>query len=62
MRKRLLLAAFTGVTGAVWLLQGTGWIRGYAMTDQPIWAIAGALLVMFAAVLLWTGSRAGPRA
>lgn len=55
--KRLWLAAFMGLAGAIWLLQGTGYIRGSAMTGQPIWAIAGMLLVIFAIVLAWTARR-----
>lgn len=61
MAKRLILAAFMGITGAVWLLQGTGYIRGSAMTGQPIWAIAGALMLIFAALLAWTARSRGAR-
>lgn len=62
MAKRLILAAFMGITGAVWLLQGTGYIRGSVMTGQPIWAIAGALMLIFAALLLWNTLRHDRRA
>ena len=31
-------------TGAVWTLQGLGYLEGSPMTDQTIWAILGPLV------------------
>lgn len=33
------------VVGAVWLLQGVGVLQGSFMTDQPIWAVIGLVLL-----------------
>ena len=32
------------LTGAVWTLQGLGYLEGSPMTDQTIWAILGPLV------------------
>lgn len=32
------------LTGAVWTLQGLGYLEGSPMTDQAIWAILGPLV------------------
>ena len=32
------------LTGAVWTLQGLGYLEGSPMTDQSIWAILGPLV------------------
>jgi hypothetical protein len=32
------------LVGAVWTLQGLGYLKGSPMTDQSIWAILGPLL------------------
>ena len=38
------LAAVMVLVGAVWTLQGLGYLEGSPMTDQSIWAILGPLL------------------
>jgi hypothetical protein len=38
------LGAAMVLVGAVWTLQGLGYLEGSPMTDQEIWAILGPLL------------------
>ena len=38
------LGAVMVLVGAVWTLQGLGYLEGSPMTDQEIWAILGPLL------------------
>ena len=38
------LGAVMVLVGAVWTLQGLGYLEGSPMTDQSIWAILGPLL------------------
>jgi hypothetical protein len=38
------LGAVMVLVGAVWTLQGLGYLKGSPMTDQSIWAILGPLL------------------
>ena len=62
MRSRWIIAALIAAIGLVWIGQGSGILRGSSfMTDDVRWAIAGALLVLLAAVLAWTAIRARPR-
>jgi hypothetical protein len=46
MKRGLLLV--TGIAaiviGAVWTMQGLGYLAGSAMTDERIWAVIGPLL------------------
>lgn len=38
------LGAVMVLVGAVWTLQGLGYLEGSPMTDQSIWAVLGPLL------------------
>ena len=38
------LGAVMVLVGAVWTLQGLGYLEGSPMTDQSIWAILGPLV------------------
>ena len=38
------LGAVMVLVGAVWTLQGLGYLEGSPMTDQSVWAILGPLL------------------
>lgn len=40
----IALGAVMVLVGAVWTLQGLGYIQGSAMSDQTIWAILGPIL------------------
>lgn len=47
-----VLGALMLLTGAVWVLQGIGWLPGSFMTGQPEWAVAGAISIVVGAVVL----------
>jgi len=49
---RLLLAALFALVGVVWIGQGAGIIGGSMMTGSPFWALAGAVLLVIAAVVV----------
>lgn len=38
------LGAIMIIVGAIWTLQGLGYLEGSPMTDQTIWAVLGPLL------------------
>ncbi|MCI4065365.1 hypothetical protein MRQ36_23480 [Micromonospora sp. R77] len=54
----LTLGLLAVVTGAVWTVQGLGYAGGSVMTDQRVWAVLGALLVLIGLGALWYGMRA----
>jgi hypothetical protein len=45
------------VVGAVWTLQGLGHLTDSLMTDEPIWAAAGGVLIIAGLALLVVGMR-----
>ncbi|MBX7267966.1 hypothetical protein KIF24_19280 [Micromonospora sp. Llam7] len=55
---RLTLGLLAVVVGAVWTVQGLGYVEGSVMTGQRIWAILGPALVLVGLALLWLGIRA----
>ena len=40
------------VSGAVWTLQGLGYVRGSVMTGEPIWAVIGPIVALAGLVLI----------
>lgn len=52
MRARVVVAVVLIVVGVVWIGQGVGVIGGSFMTGQVVWAIIGAVLILFAGALL----------
>ncbi|SCF23230.1 hypothetical protein GA0070216_10778 [Micromonospora matsumotoense] len=54
----LTLGLLAVVVGAVWTVQGLGYVGGSVMSDQRFWAVAGPLLVLAGLVLLRRGLRA----
>lgn len=58
---RLLLAAVLALIGGVWVGQGLGFIPGSFMTSDIRWAVAGAVLIVAAAVLVWSAQRSSRR-
>jgi hypothetical protein len=54
----LTLGLLAVVVGAVWTVQGLGYVGGSVMTDQRIWAALGSLLVLVGLGILWYGMRA----
>ncbi|MEH0936564.1 hypothetical protein [Micromonospora psammae] len=57
----LTLGLLAVVVGAVWTVQGLGYVSGSVMTDQRIWVVVGPVLVLIGLVLLWRGMRARRR-
>ncbi|PZG23082.1 hypothetical protein C1I95_04180 [Micromonospora craterilacus] len=58
---RLTLGLLAVVVGAVWTVQGLGYVDGSVMTDQRIWALLGPVLALVGLALLWLGVRARNR-
>lgn len=62
-RGRLITAASLVVVGLIWIGQGLGLLRSSSfMTDEPFWAVAGAVSVVAGAILglsAWRRSRPG---
>jgi hypothetical protein len=52
MRVRLVIAVVLLVVGAVWIGQGVGVIEGSFMTGEAVWAVIGAIAVLFGVALL----------
>lgn len=49
------------VVGAVWTLQGLGYLEGSPMTDVEIWAVIGPILAGFGVALVIVGLRGSRR-
>ncbi|WP_420115633.1 hypothetical protein [Micromonospora sp.] len=54
----LTLGLLAVVVGAVWTVQGLGYVDGSLMSDERLWAVVGPLLALAGLVLLWRGLRA----
>ncbi|MGV9976915.1 hypothetical protein ACWDUH_04470 [Micromonospora wenchangensis] len=54
----LTLGLLAVVVGAVWTVQGLGYVDGSLMSDERLWAVVGPLLVLGGLALLWRGLRA----
>lgn len=48
----MAVAALLAVVGGAWIGQGLGYIPGSFMTGDPLWALAGGVLVALGAALL----------
>lgn len=48
----LALGILAVVVGAVWTLQGLGYVGGSAMTDERIWAVIGPIVAIVGLVLV----------
>ncbi|MCG5441880.1 hypothetical protein NIE79_003326 [Micromonospora sp. NIE79] len=57
----LTLGLLAVVIGAVWTVQGLGYISGSVMTDEKIWAVIGPLVTLAGLVVLWLGLRSRRR-
>jgi hypothetical protein len=51
------LGAVMAVVGAVWTLQGLGYLEGSPMTGVEIWAVIGPLVAGFGVALAYVGLR-----
>ncbi len=45
------------VVGAVWTLQGLGYLAGSVMTDDRTWAVVGPIVALGGLALVWVGLR-----
>ena len=57
MIARYLIAAALVLVGLIFIGQGLGYIKGSGMTDQPVWAIVGAVMVVGGGVMAWMTRR-----
>jgi hypothetical protein len=57
MRTRVVIAIALFVIGVVWVGQGIGLIHGSFMTGKAVWAIIGAIAILFAFSLLQSVQR-----
>ncbi|MEU7844407.1 hypothetical protein AB0B39_25985 [Micromonospora sp. NPDC049114] len=57
----LTLGLLAVVIGAVWTVQGLGYVRGSAMTDERLWAVIGPIVALAGLVVLWLGLRSRRR-
>jgi hypothetical protein len=62
MRKTLpvTLGILMVVIGAIWTLQGLGYVKGSAMTGVELWAILGPLVAGLGVALAYVGFRGRP--
>jgi hypothetical protein len=51
VRTRLVAGAVLCVIGAIWFGQGVGWIGGSFMSGQAVWAVIGAVAILFGVTL-----------
>jgi uncharacterized membrane protein len=57
MRVRLVIGVVLCLVGALWIGQGVGAIGGSSMTGHAVWAVFGAIAVVFGVSLLWRPRR-----
>ncbi|PWR11572.1 hypothetical protein DKT68_05375 [Micromonospora acroterricola] len=57
----LTLGLLAVVIGAVWTVQGLGYVSGSVMTDQRVWAVLGPVVALAGLVVLWLGLRSRRR-
>jgi hypothetical protein len=57
----LVLGLFAVVIGAVWTLQGLGYLGGSAMTGETVWAVVGPIVGVVGLLLIAVGLRARSR-
>ncbi|MET8268262.1 hypothetical protein ACWD8I_32980 [Micromonospora arida] len=57
----LTLGLLAVVIGAVWTVQGLGYVSGSVMTDKKIWAVIGPLVTAAGLVVIWLGLRSRRR-
>ena len=53
---RQVIGVLCCVVGVIWFGQGIGLIGGSFMTGDAVWAVIGAIAVLFG-VTLWRGAR-----
>lgn len=57
MTGRLVIGAALVIIGVVWIGQGIGVIGGSFMTGEAVWAVIGAIALLFGVVLIRSARR-----
>ncbi|MGC4771311.1 hypothetical protein ACLQ25_20370 [Micromonospora sp. DT44] len=57
----LTLGLLAVVIGAVWTVQGLGYVSGSPMTDETLWVVVGPIVAAAGLVALWLGLRSRRR-
>ncbi|MFF5053187.1 hypothetical protein ACFY1S_08385 [Micromonospora sp. NPDC000663] len=57
----LSLGLLAVVVGAVWTVQGLGYVSGSVMTDERFWAVLGPIVTLAGLVVIWFGLRSRRR-
>ncbi|MGW5670300.1 hypothetical protein [Micromonospora sp. NPDC003776] len=58
---RLTMGLLAVVLGALWTVQGLGYVDGSVMSGRRVWAVVGPVVVLIGLVALWYGMRARRR-
>lgn len=53
----LILGAILVLVGLVWFGQGVGLIGGSSMTGEALWAVIGAVCIVFGGLMIRAGVR-----
>ncbi|HEX2774804.1 MAG TPA: hypothetical protein VHN18_20610 [Micromonosporaceae bacterium] len=57
----LALGLLAVVAGAMWTLQGLGYLGGSVMSGKAMWAVIGPVVVLAGLAVIWIGLRARRR-
>ena len=57
----IVIGALIALTGAVWTLQGLGYINGSFMTGATVWAIIGPVVLVAGLAIIVAGLRSRRR-
>ena len=57
----IVIGALIALTGAVWTLQGLGYISGSFMTGATLWAIIGPVVLLAGLAIIVAGLRSRRR-
>jgi hypothetical protein len=52
VRARFVSGVILCLVGGVWFGQGVGWIGGSFMSGEALWAVIGAVAILFGVTLL----------
>ncbi|MGR6318539.1 hypothetical protein Q2K19_00100 [Micromonospora soli] len=58
---RLTVGLLAVVLGALWTVQGLGYVSGSLLTGRRVWTAVGPVVVLIGLVALWYGMRARRR-
>jgi hypothetical protein len=52
VRTRSIVGVILCIVGGIWFGQGVGWIGGSFMSGEALWAVIGAIAIVFGVTLL----------